>query len=464
MLLVCISWAVAFHRLEARATRGIRVRNACQVIHSEQMAPVTAAHRIALFIKNLDGGGVQKVTLSLAEALSQHGCQIDLVISQAAGDFVNRVPASVNLVTLRAAPSWAARKAVLAAAGKDLAALLHVSLPMKSTHTLRYLPDLVRYLRQERPLALLAAEPRLNCEAVWARHLAQVPTRLAVSEHLHLSRSKFGSAQWRKPYLPHLLRRTYMAADAIIAVSDGVADDLAASTGIPRKRITTIYNPVVTPQLQAKAQEPMDHPWFVPGAPPVLLSVGRLSEQKDFSTLLRAFARLRVLHAGQNGQAGRDVRLLVLGEGLQRRQLEALIRRLGLNAVVGLPGFVPNPFAYMARAAGFVLSSTYEGLPTVLIEALACACPVVSTDCPSGPAEILRNGQDGVLVPVGHEAALAEALHRLLAAPPARKHLPSRAARFSTQNAVQRYLKVLFNTTQNNSAQANTWGHQGGMP
>jgi glycosyltransferase involved in cell wall biosynthesis len=333
---------------------------------------------------------------------------------------------------------------------------------MKSTHTLRYLPDLVRYLRQERPLALLAAEPRLNCEAVWARRLAQVPTRLAVSEHLHLSRSKFGSARWRKPYLPRLLRRTYMAADAIIAVSDGVADDLAASTGIPRTHITTIYNPVVTPQLQTKTLEPLDHPWFVPGAPPVLLSVGRLSRQKDFSTLLRAFARLRMTYAEQN------VRLLVLGEGPQRRQLEALIRQLGLGASVDLPGFVDNPFAYMARAAGFVLSSAYEGLPTVLIEALACGCPVVSTDCPSGPAEILRNGQDGQLVPVGNEAALAEALHRLLAvpharhAPTARARLHSHIARFSAQNAVQEYLKVFFNPKENNSAQGNTWGQAGG--
>jgi glycosyltransferase involved in cell wall biosynthesis len=292
-----------------------------------------------LFIKNLDGGGVQKVILSLAEALGHQGYQVDLVLSHAAGAFLNQVPDTVKLVTLRAAPSWAARKAVVAAAPKDLAALLHVSLPMKSTHTLRYLPDLVRYLRQERPLALLAAEPRLNCEAVWARRLAQGTTRLAVSEHLHLSRSKFGSARWRKPYLPHLLRRTYMAADAIIAVSDGVADDLAASTGIPRTRIMTIYNPVVTPELQTKAQEPLDHPWFVPGAPPVLLSVGRLSRQKDFSTLLRAFARLRMTYAEQN------VRLLVLGEGPQRRQLEALIRQLGLGASVDLPGFVDNPFA-----------------------------------------------------------------------------------------------------------------------
>ena len=441
--------------------------NVCQSIHREHIGHTPAARRIALFIKNLDGGGVQKVTLSLAEALSQHGCQVDLVLSQASGDFAKRLPDTANLVTLRAASSWTARKAVLTAAPQDLAAFVHVALPMKSTHTLRYLPDLVRYLHQEKPLALLAAEPRLNCEAVWARRLAQVPTRLVVSEHLHLSHSKFGSAKWRKPYLPHLLRRTYGAADAIIAVSDGVADDLAASTGIPRTRITTIYNPVVTPQLQAKAQEPVDHPWFVPGAPPVLLSVGRLSEQKDFPTLLRAFARLRASHAEQKGQERqrvRDVRLLILGEGPQRKRLEALIKRLGLSAVVALPGFVSNPFAYMSRAAGFVLSSVYEGLPTVLIEALACGCPVVSTDCPSGPAEILRNGQDGRLVSVRDEVALAETLNRLLTSPPAREHLPRRAAQFSADKAVQRYLAVLCDTPDNHSIQENTWDHQGEMP
>ena len=156
----------------------------------------------------------------------------------------------------------------------------------------------------------------------------------------------------------------------------------------------------------------------------------------------------------------------MLGEGPQRRELEALIRQLGLGASVDLPGFADNPFAYMARAAGFVLSSAYEGLPTVLIEALACGCPVVSTDCPSGPAEILRNGQDGQLVPVGNEAALAEALHRLLAVPYARhaRHvrLHSHIARFSAQNAVQEYLKVLFKPKENNSAQGHPWGQAGG--
>jgi glycosyltransferase involved in cell wall biosynthesis len=241
-----------------------------------------------------------------------------------------------------------------------------------------------------------------------------------------------------------LARRSYLTADAIVTVSHGVADDLALHAGIPRERITTIYNPVVTPDLLDKAQAPLDHPWFTPGAPPVVLGVGRLHAQKDFPTLLKAFARVR---------AKQEARLMILGEGknarkntVQRTALTALAAQLGVAADVALPGFVDNPFAYMARAAVFALSSAWEGLPGVLIQAMACGCPVVSTDCPSGPAEILENGEYGSLVPVGDDLSLANAILSTLNAPPARDRLQARAAMFSVDRTADRYLEVLLGT------------------
>jgi glycosyltransferase involved in cell wall biosynthesis len=214
-----------------------------------------------------------------------------------------------------------------------------------------------------------------------------------------------------------------------------VAEDLALTASLPRERITTIYNPVVTPALAGQAQAPLTHPWFAPGSPPVLLAVGRLHYQKDFPTLLRAFARVRAVRA---------VRLLILGEGDQGAALRASAQELGITTDVELPGFVLNPFAYMARAAVFVLSSAYEGLPGVLIQALACGCPVVSTDCPSGPAEILEGGVYGPLVPVGDDVALAKAILSTLNTRPNPDWLRTRAAEFSVDRAVDRYLEVLL--------------------
>jgi glycosyltransferase involved in cell wall biosynthesis len=226
----------------------------------------------------------------------------------------------------------------------------------------------------------------------------------------------------------------YPRADAIIANCNGVADDVARLTGLSREHITTIYDPVVTPDLQEKMRAALDHPWFAPGSPPVLLAVGRLTAQKDFPTLLRAFARVRRV---------RPARLVILGEGRERTRLEALVRELGVAADVALPGFVINPLPYMKRAAALVLSSVYEGLPCVLIEAMACGCPVVSTDCPSGPAEILERGRYGALVPVGDVEAMAKAIHAALDGSHDAERLKTRAAEFSLERAAERYLTVL---------------------
>ncbi|HUF37935.1 MAG TPA: glycosyltransferase, partial [Anaerolineales bacterium] len=206
-------------------------------------------------------------------------------------------------------------------------------------------------------------------------------------------------------------------ADGILAVSHGVAEDLALSTGLPRSRIEVIYNPIVTPDLDLRASAPVVHPWFLNGACRTVLAIGRLVPQKDFSTLIRAFK----IVSGETP----DARLVIFGEGAEKAALKRLVRELDLNEKVDLPGFVPNPYPYLAKASVFVLSSIYEGLPGVLIEALYFGIPLVATDCPSGTREILAGGQHGRLVPVGEPEVMAEAI---LSALSGKGPLPGREA------------------------------------
>jgi glycosyltransferase involved in cell wall biosynthesis len=291
------------------------------------------------------------------------------------------------------------------------------------------------------PYALYAANTQRNLEALFARRLAGVDTRIVVTERnaFHDSHLQRG---WSGRFLPGLVRRMYGQADAVVAVSDGVADELAAWSGLPRAQIVTIYNPVVTEELIVGQSEPVDHPWFQPGTPPVIMSAGRLGRAKDHPMLIRAFARVR---------RARPARLVIFGQGKTEAKtarsvaaLQALAGELGVAGDVALPGFVANPFAYMARAAVFALSSINEGLPGVLIQAMACGCPVVSTDCPSGPAEILAGGRYGRLVPPGDEAALAAAILATLDTPPVATPLRERAGFFSVDRAVAQYERVML--------------------
>jgi glycosyltransferase involved in cell wall biosynthesis len=232
---------------------------------------------------------------------------------------------------------------------------------------------------------------------------------------------------------PLTARIFYPWADGIVTVSQGVARDLAQITGVPLERIQVIYNAVLTPELRESTKEPMNHPWFAPGEPPVVLGAGRLVEQKDFPTLIRAFAQVRRV---------RPARLIILGSGREQKRLEALVQELSIKEDVGWVGFVKNPFAYMAHSAVFVLSSAWEGLPTVLIEAMAAGASVVSTNCESGPAEILDNGKYGSLVAVGNSEAMAEAILNVLSS--TSKSVDSCwLDQFTLETATQKYLDLL---------------------
>jgi len=395
--------------------------------------------RIALFMHGLHGGGAERVVLDLADLFRRAGHRAEVVVGTRTGAHADDVPEGVPIHEVGSRHRGARWQALRADPGGFPQLARPVLFPAKTSKTVGDLPGLADYLRRERPDALLSVLSYGNLVALWARRLAGVPTRVVVSERNTLSQSgiatKKRERRWRNRHLPALIARTYPFADAITTVSDGVADDLAATTGLPRERLVTVYNPVVTDRLIERAGESLEHPWFRSGEPPVVLAAGRLRPQKDFETLLRAFAQLR---------ARRPLRLVVLGEGPERGPLEALARALGVAEDFALPGFVRNPFAWMARAQVFALSSRFEGLPGTLIQAMACGCPVVSTDCPSGPREILEDGHDGELVPVGDPAALAAAIERTLAAPAAPERLRARAADFSAERVAATYLDLLL--------------------
>jgi glycosyltransferase involved in cell wall biosynthesis len=360
--------------------------------------------RIAIYLPSLSGGGTERVMVTIANALASEGYFIDLLLAKAYGPYLKEVSPKIHIVNCNA------------------------------SRVLTSLPVVVRFLRNKRPATLLAAPRHANIVALLASRLAYVPTRIVVTEHVSLMQDTKYNPNLRSHFLPLLMRWTYPWADKIVAVSKGIADELILALGLPQERVQIIYNPVVTPDLLKKAEEPVNDPWLQPGRPPVILAVGRLAVQKDYPTLLKAFALVR---------AQRPAYLLILGEGPERPFLEALARRLGIAEDVRMPGFVENPYPYMRRASVLVLSSLFEGLPTVLIEAMACGLSVVSTDCPSGPREILEDGKYGYLVPVGDPYALAEAIVQTISTPMNEEILKIRALDFSVSKAIADYVKII---------------------
>lgn len=362
---------------------------------------------IAFFLPSLSGGGAERVIINLAQGITERGLPVDLVLAAAEGALLDQLPPSVRLVDLHA------------------------------PRMLRSVGPLAGYLRRERPRVLISSMNYANLVAIWAARLARQATPVVVTVHTTLSQSRpqqggLSTRVWRP-----LLRTFYPWAAKVVAVSRGAADDLASASGLPRDLVEVVYNPVITPAVLAAARQAPNHPWFAPGQPPVILGVGRLTRQKDFPTLIRAFAQVR---------GRRAARLIILGEGEDRPALTALVAELGVADDVALPGF-QNALAYMASSALFVLSSAWEGLPTVLIEALAAGTRVVATDCPSGPREILQEGRLGALVPVGDATALAGAMLDALERPAG--SVPSDALTpFTRDAAVDHYLRLIEDASE----------------
>ena len=361
--------------------------------------------RIALLVHDLRGGGAERVTVSLANGFASYSFIVDLVMINKVGNesYFDALSPDVNVVEL------------------------------EQSRTLTSPIGFWRYLNAKRPRIIISAMTHINVASIIANLASFRRTDLIVVEHNQLSRNR-NSKSGLVRFAYHLVPWLYRYATIVGAVSEGVKSDLAETAKFPIDRIRVLHNPVVTPELLEQSQQPLEHPWFVDGAPPVILGVGRLTTQKSFDMLIDAFAAVR---------SKVPARLVILGDGPDREALEMRAMSSGRGEDIELIGFVSNPFAYMRRAAVFALSSRWEGLPTVLIEAMACSLPVVATDCPSGPAEILRKGELGRLTPVGDVAAFADALLETLERPPARESLEDRASDFNVDNAVARYLSTV---------------------
>lgn len=325
---------------------------------------------IALFLPNFDGGGAERAFVNLARGIAELGHRVDLVVGSAAGPLRAEVSPLVRVIDL------AASRLAFA------------------------LPGLIRYLRSERPDLLYSALEEAGILALMARRLSWVSTRIIPSIRNTLSDEARVSSPKRKLLLV-LARWLYPLADAVIAVSKGVARDAAGVLHLPLASIHVIRNPTLTPELREAAMQPVDHPWFAPKSVPVILGCGRLAPQKDFATLIEAFALVR---------AKAPCRLMILGEGPLRQDLSRLAEERGIAEDVAMPGFDANPYRFMGKCDVFVLSSLFEGSPNVVVQALACGAPVVSTDCPSGPDEILEGVARGKLVPVGNAKRMADAI------------------------------------------------------
>jgi len=368
---------------------------------------------LAVFLHGLDEGGAQRRTLSLLGAFAERGLRVRLLLVDDEGPLSAAVPAGVELAVLGA--PWTSLPVVAARRRRQVRAAI---------------PALAAHLRRHRPRVLLAAANHVLQAALWAHALAatsEVRLVLRVSNHL----SRPGRGRRRRT---RTARTGFDRADAIICVSRALAADVQSLHPHLATPVHVLPNPVIAADVTVRAARPAGHPWFDDGGPPIILSVGRLDAQKGQATLLRAFALLL---------AQRPARLLLLGEGPERARLEAMVRLLDLEGAVDLPGGVDDPLPAMRRAALFVSSSAWEGLPGALIEAMACGCPVVATDCPGGTAEVMDGGRLGRLVPVGDVDALAAAMARALDAPVDPAALQARAAAFSVDAAADAMLGLL---------------------
>lgn len=362
--------------------------------------------RLAIFVAFSGAGGVERVVYHLLQGLAAHDIDVDLLAVIGKKGWLPDIP-------------WPNIRVI----------------DLKVKHSQLALPALVRYLRNERPDVLMAAKDRAVRTAALARRLAGGQTRLVGQLHMNVS----GFLQNKSPLQRWLrlapMRWLFPDLDLIIGVSEGVVADTIKITGLPRERMVALPNPVITPELYAKSEALPGHPWLDEALPvPVILGAGRLTPEKDFPTLLHAFQRLR---------QQRECKLVIIGEGPLRQHLENLIAELGLQADVSLPGYTHNPYAYMKRASLLAFSSIAEGSGNVLIEAMALGVPVVSTDCPWGPAETLAGGKFGALVPVGDDKALAQAMLDTLANPLPPEVLREAVAEFTVERSTQRYLDAL---------------------
>ncbi|AWN17719.1 Glycosyltransferase [Salinisphaera sp. LB1] len=370
----------------------------------------------------------------LVTALVARGYAVDLVVARVESSQLALVPHGVHTFPLTKSSSAQGLVSALRAFPRDAGWLARACLEGKgATRQVRSVASLAQYLRHRQPDVLIANLWQCAVSAIRARALASTHTGIVTVAHLDNWQCPFPSDASRaakRSITARMVGRIHARADARVAVSTALARAFEKAVDLPTHAVQTIPNPVVDSTLLESMRRPVDHPWFRDADTPVIVAVGRLHPQKGFDVLIDAFACVR---------QRRTVRLAILGDGAERSRLEARASQAGLADDIAFMGWVDHPAAFMARSAMLVSASRFEGLQHVLIEALACGCPVVATDCPSGPAEVLGHGRYGRLVAVDDIAGLSAAIEETLDSPPDKALMEKRASDFSVERSVDQY-------------------------
>jgi glycosyltransferase involved in cell wall biosynthesis len=368
------------------------------------------AMSVAIYMHDLRAGGVERQSLIIAEEFRRYGVDVTLVLHRLEGDLIDKVPAGLRIVELR------------------------------GSRTLMDVPRLAHFLRTEKPDILLSNVDLNNVAALLAKAISFSSSRVVICQHNPISTSFVLESNWMYRYLGFSYRMLSPLITSAVAVSEGVAAELARVTGLQSERVFTINNPVVGPDFEARCEEPADHPWFEQPRLPTFVTAGRMVTHKDQETMIRALA----IHRRRF-----DSRLVILGTGPLDQQLRELVAQLGLEQAVDFAGFRSNVLPYIRQADAFLLSSRCEGFGNVIVEALGCGTPVIATRCEYGPAEILDEGRYGVLVETRNPAAMAGAMDQVATL---RDRFPAamlrqRAGEFSYAACASRYMALFKSLT-----------------
>ncbi len=361
-------------------------------------------HKIAFFLATSGHSGVDRAMQNLIPAIIRRGYPVDLLHVRKHGPNIKESHPGLNIIDLGA------------------------------KHVYSSFAALLKYLKTKKPYVMLTDKDRVNRTAIFARAMAHVSTRLVLSSGTTISIDLATRGVFERWLQRTSMGKLYPLADNVIVTSKGVADDMAEYTGLSRKLIEVVPSPVVHKDLFIKELPVPDHRWYKDISIPIILGVGELCMRKDFETLLRAFAKIR---------SQRQCRLIILGKGNKRDELYAIAKDLNVRNDFDMPGFVSSPYSYMAHASVLGFTSRWEGLGFVIIEALATGTPAVTTDCPSGPREILDNGKYGSLVPVGDVDKFADALLETLDNPLPKRHLQNAALPYEIENSTSAYLRAM---------------------
>lgn len=327
--------------------------------------------RICIFSPNLGGGGAERVISIITNCFSNDNYYVDLILADATGPYLKDINSVVNIINF------------------------------KQKKVIQALPQLISYLKKNKPEIIFTSHMHASATAIWAVKLARVSTHTVIRQPTML-KPKLNKDTLTSSIKFKVILATLKSADQIIVTSNTMYEEFIHLCKIKKDKVKIIHNPFDIKNIKSKSVEPLEHPWFSDNIDlPVILSVGRLTEVKDFQTLLLAMKEVNKF---------RSTRLIILGEGPLRNDLQNLINKLNLNELVDMPGFKSNPYSYMKNADVYVLSSLWEGFPNSLVEAMACGTSVVSTNCEGGAAEILDYGKFGSLVPVKDPKALSEAI------------------------------------------------------